>query len=399
MEISKNDSKDSKDSPTRIPVENYPVMKHEIEELLNQAGISLDGNNPWDPQIRDRRFIDALFNQRSIGSGEAYMNGWWDCERLDELFYRICRKRIERKFYSKLDILFTMINNTLINQQTPKRSEDVANTHYNLGNRLYELMLGESMAYTCGYWKEAKSLDEAQFAKYDLVCRKAQLKPGEKVLEIGCGWGGLAKYMAEHYGVEVVAMDIGIEPAKYAKELCKSLPVQIYHCDYRAQEVYNPNNIIFDKIVSVGVLEHVGYKNYPTLMKLSRSMLKKEGIFLLHSIGGNSSINFCEPWINKYIFPRGMLPSLKQLGKSFEGHFIVEDWQNFGAFYEKTLFGWHDNLNQHWPELKQDYDERFRRMMNYYLLSCAGGFRARGMQLWQFVLTPEGLLNGYTSIR
>ncbi len=374
-------------------------VKHEIEQLLRDVDVHVNGNHPWDVKIHDPRVLDTILYQHSIGGGEAYMDGWWDCDKLDELFYRICRNKSERKFYSTSRIALTVIKNSLINQQTPKRSEDVANTHYNLGNRLFELMLGKSMAYTCGYWKEAKTLDEAQFAKYDLVCRKAQLKPGEKVLEIGCGWGGLAKYMAEQYGCQVVGMDIAKEPASYAKELCKDLPVEIYHCDYRSQDVYNSNNVQFDKIVSVGVLEHVGYKNYANLMKLARSMIKPEGIFLLHSIGGNVSINFCEPWINKYIFPRGMLPSLKQLGKAFEKHFVVEDWQNFGAYYEKTLLSWHENFNQHWPALINNYDERFRRMMNYYLLSCAGGFKARGMQLWQFVLSPNGILNGYNSIR
>lgn len=384
---------------TKIPTADFPSMRHEVEILLNQVGIELNGSNPWDIKINDHRFLDAILYNHSIGSGEAYMDGWWDCDRLDELFFRICHHKYERKFYSQIDIAYTSTKNALINQQTPKRSEDVAKTHYNLGNRLFECMLGSSMAYTCAYWKDAKSLDEAQFAKYDLVCRKAQLKPGDTVLEIGCGFGGLAKYMVEHYGVSVVAMDIAEEPAKYAKELCKNLPVEIYHCDYRAHHIYNPEGKKFDKIVSVGVLEHVGYKNYAKLLNLSRSMIKDDGIFLLHSIGGNISVNFCEPWINKYIFPRGMLPSLKQMGKAFEHRFIVEDWQNFGAYYENTLLSWHRNFNDHWPELKDQYDERFRRMMNYYLLSCAGGFRARSMQLWQFVLTPTGLIDGYTSIR
>lgn len=373
-------------------------MKHPIESILGEAGIGIDGKNPWDIQIHDKRLLDTVLHRQSIGAGESYMEGGWDCERLDELFYRICRAKLEYKLANKSKVLFLALKNSFFNQQSRTKAAEVAERHYNLGNILFEKMLGKSMAYTCSYWKEAENLDEAQFAKYELVCKKLMLRPGEKVLEIGCGWGGLAKYMAEKYGVEVTAMDIGRGPAQYAKELCKGLPISIYECDYRDVGIYNSKNIKFDKIVSVGVLEHVGYKNYDLLMELSRSFLKEDGIFLLHSIGGNVSVNFCDPWINKYIFPNGMLPSLKQIGKVFEGRFVVEDLHNFGAYYDKTLMAWHENLNKHWPELSQHYDDRFRRMMNYYLLSCAGSFRARGMQLWQFVLTP-GILKGYVSFR
>lgn len=374
-------------------------MQRMLETMMDEIGVTINGNKPYDIKINDPVMFTRIFKDQSVGAGEAYMEGLWDCDQLDELFFRICRHKLYDKVYIPWKGQLINIKNMLINQQTGQKAAEVANRHYNLGNPLFEKMLGESMAYTCGYWKDANTLDEAQFAKYDLICKKAQLKPGDKVLEIGCGWGGLAKYMAEKYGCEVVAMDIGREPAKYAKELCKGLPVKIYECDYRDTAVYNPNHSQFDKIVSVGVLEHVGYKNYDTLMKIAIKFLKKDGIFLLHSIGGNMSRRYCEPWINKYIFPNGMLPSLKQLGKAFENQFVNEDHHNFGAFYDKTLLAWHANLTQHWPELKNNYDEKFHRMMNYYLLTCAGGFRARGMQLWQFVLTHEGMLNGYKSIR
>jgi len=374
-------------------------MQTRIAELLNEIGVTLNGNKPYDIQVHDNRLFKKILTQGSIGAGEAYVEGMWDCEQLDELFFRICRHKLYDKIYSPWQEGYLNICNTFINQQSPEKSKAVAERHYNLGNLFYERMLGKSMAYTCGYWKEATHLDDAEFAKYDLVCKKAQLKPGDIVLEIGCGWGGLAKYMAEKYGCEVHAMDIGKEPATYAKSFCKDLPVTIHHCDYRETSIYNPKGIQFDKIVSVGVLEHIGYKNYRELIQIMRHCIKDDGIALLHSIGGNTSKKFCEPWIDKYIFPHGMLPSLKQLGKVFENTFIIEDHHNFGVFYNKTLLAWHANLNQHWDELKKTYDERFHRMMNYYLLSCAGGFRARDMQLWQFVLTPKGMLEYYQSVR
>jgi cyclopropane-fatty-acyl-phospholipid synthase len=373
-------------------------LKKMLEKMLNDVGITINGNNPWDIKVHDNRFWNRLIQEQSIGAGESYMDGWWDCDRLDEMFYRICRKQVQSNFYSKWKIGLIAGKNAIFNQQSRAKADEVAKTHYNLGNHLYEKMLGKSMAYTCAYWKNANSLDEAQFAKYDLICKKLYLQPNDKVLELGCGWGGLAKYMAENYGCEVVGFDIGSEPAAYAKAHCKGLPVTIYQCDYRDTHIYNPNSTKFNKLVSVGVLEHIGYKNYQMFLDVSKSFMKDEALFLLHSIGGNVSKNYCDPWINKYVFPNGMLPSIKQLGNDFERKLIVEDLQNIGANYEKTLLGWHKNLNDNWLDLKDSFDERFKRMMNYYLLSCAGSFKAREMQLWQFVLT-SGKINGYDSIR
>lgn len=369
-------------------------MQRIMEKNLQEIGVTINGNKPYDIQIHDTKFFSRVLRDQTIGAGEAYMEGMWDCERLDELFFRVCYYNIDSRFYSPLKIFLTNVKNTLFNQQSREKAAEVAKCHYDLGPSLYEAMLGKSLAYTCGYWKTADNLDDAQFAKYELVCKKLMLKPGEKVLEIGCGMGGLAKYMAENYNCEVVAIDISHQQATYAKQHCRNLPVTVYETDYRDVDIYNPNKEKFDKIVSVGVLEHIGFKNYDLLLNIAREFIKEDGIFLLHSIGSNVSMRSCNPWIDKYIFPNGMLPSLKQLGPAFEKRFIVEDLQNFGFYYDPTLLAWHKNFNDHWPELKGNYnnDEKFRRMMNYYLLSCAGAFRARGMQLWQFILTPKGIL-------
>lgn len=376
-------------------------MTHIIEKYLKDIGITINGSNAWDIQVHNNHFLDRILHEQSLGGGESYMEGWWDCEKLDELFFRLMRSQLQNKLYSKYNMALIKLKNTLFNQQTPSKSREVS-AHYTLGNPLFEKMLGKSMAYTCGYWNNAASLDEAQFAKYDLVCKKLDLQPGETVLELGCGWGGLAKRMAEKYGCHVVAFDISSEPANYAKQLCKDLPVNIYQCDYRDTQIYNSKNIKFDKLVSVGVLEHVGNKNYKTFLNIARSFIKPEGIFLLHSIGANERKNYCDPWINQYIFANGVLPSIEQLGNVFENTFVVEDLHNLSVNYDKTLLAWHHNFNQHWTELvsnNKHYTESFRRMMNYYLLSCAGSFRARAMQLWQFVLTPEGKLHGCPSAR
>ena len=374
------------------------ITKSTLTSMLAEAGITVNGDQPWDLRVHDERLYDRLARGRTIAAGESYVDGWWDCDQLDELFARALSKHMDRRLYSPV-FAWRKLVNSIFNQQTRRRSKDVATTHYNLGNDLYRAMLGESMAYTCGYWLQADSLDAAQFAKYDLVCRKLGLKPGDKVLEVGSGFGGLAKHMAARYGCEVVALSISEKPVEYARTLCKGLPVQVHLSDYRDVTTYNPSGMKFDKVVSVGVCEHAGYKNYRTLMEIVRYQLKDEGLFMLHTIGGNVSKNYTEPWIDKYIFPHGMLPSLKQLGASMENLFVVEDLHNFGADYDKTLMAWHRNFVAHWDQFRSQYSERFYRMFSYYLLSCAGGFRARGMQLWEFVLSPRGVPGGYMTIR
>jgi cyclopropane-fatty-acyl-phospholipid synthase len=373
-------------------------MKARMVAMLREAGITVNGDKSYDLQIHDERLWARIARHHTIAAGESYMDGWWDCDRLDELFHRVLSRNIDKRLYSPW-LFWRIMVHSIFNQQTRVKSKAVANTHYNLGNELYQAMLGESMAYTCAYWSEADSLDAAQFAKYDLVCRKLGLRAGEKVLEVGSGFGGLAKHMAERYGCEVTAISISEEPVKFSRALCSGLPVRVHLCDYRDVHLYHPDRIKFDKVVSVGVCEHVGYKNYKALMKIVRSQLREDGLFLLHTIGGNESKNFTEAWIDKYIFPHGMLPSLKQLGASMENIFVVEDLHNFGADYDKTLLAWHRNFVAEWDQFRLHYGERFYRMWSYYLLSCAGGFRARAMQLWEFVLSPNGVPYGYETVR
>lgn len=370
-----------------------------VINFLESAGISIDGSNPHDIQVHDPRLYRRLQTHGSLGAGEGYMEGWWDCDQLDELFYRICRNRLDGAFKKKWMVIGKSIMNTVVNLQTRFRSLRVAHEHYNLGNDLYERMLGPTMAYTCGYWKNAKSLDEAQNNKFDLICRKVGMKPGDRILELGCGWGTLAKYAAENYGVEVVAANISSEQVNYAKRNCQGLPIEFFLCDYRDDHIYNPSGKTFDHVVSVGLCEHVGAKNYRTFIEVARRNIKDDGLFLLHTIGRNDTSYYVDPWISKYIFPNSLLPSIKLLSDAIENQFIVEDLHNIGADYDKTLMEWHKNFNLHWESLSHQYDEKFFRLWNYYLLSCAGGFRARSMQLWQMVLSPNGVVGGYNTVR
>ena len=269
----------------------------------------------------------------------------------------------------------------------------VGKEHYDVGNDLFIKMLDKRMTYSCAYWKDASTLDQAQEAKLDLICRKLYLKPGMKILDIGCGWGSFAKYAAEKYGVNVVGITISQQQLDLAKQLCQGLPITLRFQDYRDV------NETFDRIVSVGQMEHVGYKNYRQYMQMVQRCLTDEGMFLLHTIGSSKTTKVVDPWIEKYVFPNGQLPSAEQLTRAANGLFIFEDWHNFSADYDKTLMAWHRNFITHWDELKSNYDQRFFRMWSYYLLACAGGFRSREMQLWQIVFVKKGIPGGYVSIR
>ncbi|MFW2532790.1 MULTISPECIES: cyclopropane fatty acyl phospholipid synthase [unclassified Legionella] len=364
-----------------------------ITDLLQVAGVTINGHALWDPQIHNEQFYARVLHDADLGLGEAYMEGWWDCPRIDMLITRIVEANIENKLRVNFRFAFKLLLSRIFNFQNKRRSLQVGRKHYDLGNDLFKAMLDSNMNYTCGYWKNAQTLEQAQLAKLDLSCRKLLLKPGMRLLDIGCGWGALAKYAAEKYDVEVVGITISKQQYELAKERCKNLPVEIRFQDYRDVDEK------FDRIVSLGMFEHVGYMNYRHYMQIVHHCLVDEGLFLLHTIGGNETTTQVMPWIAKYIFPNGMLPSVMQIGKATEKLLIMEDWHNFGVDYYKTLMAWHNNFNQHWQLIKANYDETFFRMWNYYLLCCAGGFNSRVMQLWQIVFSKTGIKGGYDSVR
>lgn len=367
--------------------------KQIIENLLVSTGITINGDNPYDPQIHNENFYSRVLREGSLGLGESYMDGWWDCEKLDQFFHKILITDLDRRIRHDWNLAFRFALNFIMNAGRKSNAFKIGEKHYDIGNDLYRAMLDERLTYTCGYWADAKNLNEAQEAKLGLVCRKINLKRGQKILDIGSGWGSFIGYAAEKYGVNAVGVTVSKEQKALADALYKNLPVET-----RLQD-YCDINEKFDQVVSLGMFEHVGYKNYRTFMKVVYNALKADGLFLLHTIGGNQSTRGIEPWFDKYIFPNGMLPSIKQIGKSIEGLFVMEDWHNFGDDYDKTLMAWYKNFEDSWNKIKSNYNERFYRMWRYYLLSCAGSFRARKNQLWQIVLSKKGIPGGYQSIR
>jgi cyclopropane-fatty-acyl-phospholipid synthase len=359
-------------------------QRHVLERMLATAGITINGNSPWDLHVRDDRIFLRLLQNKSLGLGESYMEGWWDCRQLDEFVCKILKAGLDRKVKDSFKFLVPVLSAMLFNMQSKTRSRAVAEQHYDLDNELFISFLDPYNQYSCAYFDGTGNLNEAQLKKMDLICRKIHLSKEDNVLDIGCGWGGFAKYMAEYYGCKVTAINISEKQLSYAREFCKDLPVEILRCDYR--DVQGS----FNKIVSIGMFEHVGRKNYKTFMKIVHRCLEDDGIFLLHTIGDNESQIEGDPWINKYIFPNGMLPSISQISKAVEGLFVMEDLHNIGPHYEKTLMAWHENFQKAWTMLKKRYDEKFKRMWDYYLLSFAGAFRARNIQIWQIVLTKYG---------
>jgi cyclopropane-fatty-acyl-phospholipid synthase len=364
-----------------------------VDTLLAGADIAINGSRPWDIRVRDERFYRRVLGGGSLALGESYMDGWWECEKLDELFFRLIpsgpEEKIKRNWRSIVHVLGAMA----VNRGSASRAFQVGERHYDLGNELYRNMLDRRMIYSCAYWKEARDLDSAQEAKLNLICRKLTLRPGDRVLDIGCGWGGFAAFAAERYGVQVVGITVSKEQAELARERCNGLPIEIRLQDYR--DVSGR----FDHIVSVGMLEHVGYRNYRTYMQVAHRCLKDDGLFLLHTIGKHETGIANDPWFDRYIFPNYLLPSMKQLSAAIEKLFVVEDWHNFGADYDPTLLAWFRNFDATWVAGKGRQDERFYRMWKYYLLSCAAMFRCRQLQVWQIVLSGNGVAGGYRSVR
>jgi cyclopropane-fatty-acyl-phospholipid synthase len=362
-----------------------------IVRLLGLANIDVNGRDPWDIQVHDERTYARVLARGSLGLGESYMDGWWDCESLDGFFHRILLAKLDRQVTpgEKLQAL----RSRLFNRQSVERSRRVADDHYDLGNDFFAAMLDNHMMYTCGYWHEATTLEQAQTAKLDLICRKLGLRRGMRLLDCGCGWGGLMKFAAENYGVSCVGLNISDEQVAFCKERVEHLPIEVRLCDYRA---FNTDALEkFDRVTVVGMIEHVGSKNHAALFDAVRRSMTDEGLFMLHTIGKNIRNTILDRWTERYIFPNGELPALSELTEGVEGRFIVEDVHNFGADYDLTLMAWHNRFEAAWPQYRDRYGDRFYRMWRYYLLSCAGTFRARSNQLWQVVLSPSGIPGGY----
>ena len=371
-----------------LPLVKVPDRASESEaivrELFGLAGIEIGGTRPGDIVVKDPRFYERLLRDASIGLGESYMDGWWETDALDVMIDKVMRANLKQKISGSWRLRALTVKAVLLNLQSKARAGASIEAHYDVGNELYTRMLDKRMVYTCAYWKDAKDLESAQEAKLDLVCRKVGLKPGMRVLDLGCGWGGFASWAAEKYGCTVLGVTLSKDQVALGNELWKHLPVELRLCDYRDVQG------TFDRVVSIGMMEHVGPRNHREMMEVIDRCLVDDGVALVHTIANNKSLRHGTPFIEKYIFPNAVAPSIAQIGRAMEGLFVLEDLHNIGPDYDPTLMAWFDNFHRTYPEIKDRYDERFYRMWKFYLLAAAGASRSRDGQLYQIVMTKTG---------
>jgi len=360
------------------------------QEIFQAAGIQLNGAEPSSVRILNQDFYRRFLRDGTLGLGESYMEGWWECDDIPEMMAKFSRAKISQRFKHSPRFLFNRALAKLANQGSKQNALSGIRRHYDIGNDLFRAMLDPRLVYTCAYWNESSELAQAQEDKMELICRKLMLEPGMTVLDIGCGWGSFLKYAAEKYAIRGVGISNSVEQLALARELCQGLPIEFRNQDYRDAEGQ------FDRVLSVGMFEHVCYKNHRTYMELVHKLLKPGGFTLLHTMGRTKSmLRGNDQWITKYIFPNTQVPSVEQIGSSIDGILVLEDWENLSTDYERTLLVWQENFSRNWPQIEKDYGPTFFRMWNYYLWICAGWYRSRALQLWQVVLSKDGLPGGY----
>ncbi|MGE0400335.1 MAG: cyclopropane fatty acyl phospholipid synthase [Kofleriaceae bacterium] len=362
-----------------------------VRELFELADIQINGtrNHPGDITVHDPRFYERTLRDASIGFGESYMEEWWETDALDVTIDKIMRANLKEKIQGSWKLKALTVKAVLLNLQAKTRSGASVEAHYDIGNDLYTRMLDERMVYTCAYYGSgAKTLQEAQNAKLDLVARKVGLQPGMRVLDLGCGWGGMASWAAEKYGCSVIGVTLSKDQVALGNEMWgpkgKKLDVELRLCDYR--DVTGT----FDRVISIGMMEHVGPKNHRDMLSVMHARLKPDGVALIHTIGNNRSLRHGTPFIEKYIFPNAVAPSLAQMARAMEGLFVPEDMHNIGPDYDPTLMAWWDNFDRTYSEISHRYDRRFYLMWKFYLMAAAGASRSRDGQLYQVVMTKTG---------
>lgn len=372
--------------------------KKTVEAILKELDVRIGGDRPHDIVVHDERVYSRVLSDGTLGLGEAYMDGWWDARKLDSFIAQVIRSHAAHRI-SMAGVFGHALVAKFLNLQNKARAFMVGEHHYDIGNDVYKAMLGDIKAYTCAYYNgKEKTLEQAQFDKHDLICKKLGLKGGERILDIGCGNGEFMYHAAKYYNAkEVVGVTVSKEQTKLAQERLKEFSADFIFSDYR--DVTPEDYGMFDHVVSIGMAEQVGNKNFKKYLQMARRMLKPDGLFLLHTIISNTTQHYGDPWLHTYIFPNGALPSVSEITRKGEGLFVLEDVHNFGTDYDTTLLEWWRRFDAAWPTLREQYDERFYRMWKYYLLSCAGLFRARHVQLIQFVFSPNGVRNGYSSVR
>jgi len=350
------------------------------------------GNHPeMILRFRSKEGAKQLLCDGFLGFGEAFMAGDLEVEGdLQELLrLGICLRydRPNLSFWQNVRFLA----HSLATRNTLGRTPQNIEHHYDLGDEFYQLFLDQTLTYSCAYFtSERDSLEQAQLNKYEHICRKLKLRPGEKLLDIGCGWGGMLIYAAQNYGVNGLGNTLSLNQCEYARSKIEQLGLQnqieVVLKDYR--EITGK----FDKFVSIGMFEHVGKKFIPVFMHKVSQLLKKGGIGLLHTIGKNTECPG-DPWIMKYIFPGGYIPKLSEIVREMgRSDFPIMDVENLRFHYGHTLDRWAGNYEKNVEEVRCMFDESFVRMWRLYLHACSAGFKYGSSRLYQ-ILFSNGLNN------
>ncbi|MFM7101910.1 MAG: cyclopropane fatty acyl phospholipid synthase [Verrucomicrobiota bacterium] len=372
------------------------AAERRLTRLLELADVRVNGDRPWDLQVHDPRFFARVWQQESLGLGDSYVEGWWDCAAIDELTCRVLRADLPARMPPALPLILGRLRARLWNLQRGRGGRKVATLHYDAGNALFEAMLGPTMNYSCAYWRRAATLDEAQEHKMRLIARKLRLGPGDRLLDIGCGWGGLLRFVAEHYGCTGVGVTLSPEQQRYAADWCRGRPVEVLLADYRDPALARGP---FTKVVSVGMFEHVGARNHRRMLDLAAGLLPEGGLFLLHTFGRSVDASL-DVWVDRHVFPNSYLPTIEDIGRASHGRLVMEDWHNFGADYDRTLMAWQERFDRWASAQGPAMTPERRRAWRYYLLTFAGAFRARTrIQLWQVVFSRGGVPGGYQAPR
>lgn len=339
--------------------------------------------------------LTDLMTSTSLALGEAYMDGSLEIEgnlyhALDHFLGQMDKFSINESALKKL--MFTSV--------AKKNQQREVQSHYDIGNDFYKLWLDETLCYSCGYFlHEDDTLYQAQVNKVDYILKKLYLKEGMSLLDIGCGWGFLLIEAAKKYGIRGVGITLSKEQYNEfhkritEEHLEQQLTVELM--DYRDLPGYGQK---FDRVVSVGMVEHVGRDNYQLFMDCANQIIKPGGLFLLHFISGLKE-HAGDPWIKKYIFPGGMIPSLREmLSCAAEDGFHTMDIENLRLHYNRTLLCWEKNFREHIDEVQSKFDERFVRMWDLYLSACAATFHNGIIDLHQILFTA-GINNDLPSVR
>lgn len=361
---------------------SYDSQYVEGKALLQRADIIIEGSRPWDIKICHPDFFKCIRQQGLLGLGESYMNGWWECERVDIFICKFLTEQLDDVLPTHLSDILRFISAKILSIKPERSSFKSSGKEHAIGGDIFDIMLDANMQYLCGCRSESSSLDEAQAEKLQRICEKLQLAPGMRILDIGCGWGGTAEYMARHYDVYVEGITDSTQQQKIAQARCRGLDVTIMLGDFR-----DCMDDKFDRIISLGTLQNIELKCYQTFFETVGHCLMPDGLFLLQSIGSDQLVNNIGPWLNKYIFPKACLPSGEQIIQSTQPYLHIEDWANVGADYDKTLMSWQKRVHEIWPELKRHHSPKFKRMLEYYLCSSAGFFRTRKLNMWQVVFS------------